>query len=143
MAKAQDYSNLSKTLQAGIVTGFISTSIGNFLAIICQSIAETYYQETSIAAITLASISMGIVGAIIYYFLYWQIKQYARDIFTMIGLTVPTLITLYVLSNSYESAFRVIAVSIAYAVSMTTVILVPWLSEKYQIGENHGHHKKK
>ncbi len=137
MAKTQAFVNLSKTLQAGIVTGFISSSIGNFLGIITQSIAQAYYQETSIAAITLGSISLGIVGSIVYYFLYQQTKQYARDIFTMIGLTLPTMITLYVLSNQYDAAFRVIAVSISYAVSMTTVILIPFLAEKYKFGETH------
>jgi VIT1/CCC1 family predicted Fe2+/Mn2+ transporter len=139
MAKNHSFTNLSKTLQAGIVTGFISTSIGNFLGIITQSIAQTYYQETSIAAITIASLSLGIVGSIIYYFIYLQTKQYARDIFTMIGLTLPTMITMYILSNQYDSAFRIIAVSISYAVSMTTVILVPFLAEKYKFGEDHHH----
>lgn len=137
MAKSHAFSNLSKTLQAGIVTGFISTTIGNFLGIVTQSIAQTYYQETSIAAITLASISFGIVGSIIYYFIYLQTKKYARDIFTMIGLTIPTIITLYVLANPYEASFRIIAVSISYAVSMITVILIPIFAEKYRFGDIH------
>jgi hypothetical protein len=133
MAKKHALLNLTRTLQAGIVTGFISTSIGNFLGIITQSIAQSYYLETSIAAVTLAAISMGIVGSLVFYFIHQQTKTHSRDIFSMIGLTVPTLITLYVLTNQYETAFRVIAVSVAYAVSLTTVILVPWLSEKYDV----------
>ena len=133
MAKKHPLSNLTRTLQAGIVSGFIATAVGNFLGIITQSIAQTYYLETSIAAITLAAISMGIVGSLVFYFIRQQTKNHAHDIFSMIGLTVPTLITLYVLTNQYESPFRVIAVSVAYAVSMTTVILVPWLSDKYNV----------
>lgn len=133
MAKKQALSNLTRTLQAGIVTGLIATAVGNFLGIITQSIAQTYYLETSIAAITLASISMGIVGSLVFYFIHQQTKDHSHDIFTMIGLTIPTLITLYVLTNQYESTFRVIAVSVAYAVSMTTVILIPWLAIKYNV----------
>lgn len=137
MAKKHPLSTLTKTLQAGIVTGFISTAIGNFLGIITQSISQTSYPETSIAAITLASISLGIVGSLVYYFIHQQTEEHARDIFTMIGLTVPTVITLNVLTSSLDTAFRVIAVSVAYAISLTTVILVPWLSEKYGV---HTHH---
>jgi uncharacterized membrane protein YeaQ/YmgE (transglycosylase-associated protein family) len=139
MAKTANLSTLTKTLQAGVVTGFVSTSIGNFLGVVTHSIAETYYVETSIAAITLASISLGIVGSLVYYFLYQQARHYACDVFTMIGLTLPTVITLYVLSNPYETAFRIIAVSIAYAVSLTTVILIPFLSDKYGVHDKRHH----
>lgn len=143
MSKSHPFPNLVKTLQAGIITGFIGATIGNILGIITQNIAQVYYPETSIAAITLSSISIGIVGSILYYFIYMQTRQFARDIFTMIGLTLPTIITLYVLSSQYDTPFRIIAVSIAYAVSMISVILIPILAEKYNFGEAHAGINKK
>ncbi|MCX7996145.1 MAG: hypothetical protein N2691_00075 [Patescibacteria group bacterium] len=144
MANNPPLPNLSKTLQVGIVAGFIATSVGNFLGIVTQSIAGQYYPETSVGAVTLSAMSMAIVGAIVYYLLYQQAGRFARDIFTMMGLTVPTVITLFVLSGFYDAAFRVIAVSVAYAVSMSVVIIVPWLADKYKILErpSHSSHSK-
>ncbi len=129
---------LTKSLQAGIIAGFISTAIGNFLGVVTHGISGTYYVETSIAAVTVAAMSFGIVASIIYHFLH-QMTDYSRDFLTILGLTIPTMISIYVLTNDYyDTIFKVIAISISYAVVLTTVILIPWLSNRHK-----EHHAKK
>lgn len=142
MSKQNPFPNLTKTLHTGVLAGLISSAIGAFMGIVTQSVAATYYPETSVAAVSIAAISMSVIGSLVYYFLYLYVPRFARDVFTIIGLTVPTLITLSILSGYYEAAFRIIAVSVAYAVSLSTVILIPWLSERYKAHE-HARGKKK
>lgn len=136
MSKKSEH-NLSKTLQVGIVVGFVSTAIGNFLAIITQSIGGTFYVETSVAAVTMFSISAAVVSSIFYHFLLRQ-TDYARDILTIIGLSIPTLLAIYVVTNDYyDTPFKVISVCVAYVIFLTIIILTPWLSLRIAVNKAH------
>lgn len=132
--------SLTKSLQSGIIAGFIATAIGNFLGIVTHGIANTYYLETSISAVTVGAMSFGVIAALFYHF-FRQMTTYSRDFLTIIGLTLPTLVSIYVLTNDYyDTAFKIIATSIVYAVVLTTVILVPWLEQR---SIKHAAHQKK
>ncbi|MFW5704102.1 MAG: hypothetical protein ACOCXQ_04640 [Patescibacteria group bacterium] len=125
-------SNLLVTIQSGIIAGFIATAIGNFLGLVTHGISQTYYIETSISAVTMAALSIGISASICYYFLN-MVTRFAHDILTIVGLTIPTIISIFVLTNDfYDTTFKVIAITISYAVTLTIVILVPWLQSRSQ-----------
>jgi fructose-specific phosphotransferase system IIC component len=133
-----------RSLQSGIIAGFIATAIGNFLGLVTHGISQTYYVETSISAVTVAAMSIGVIAGILYHFLR-QMSSFSRDILTIFGLTLPTIISILVLTNNYyDTVFKVIAITISYAVVLTTVILVPWLTLRTeQYSSTHAHHHKK
>lgn len=132
--------SLTKSLQSGIIAGFLATVIGNSLGVITHGIAGTYYLETSVAAVTVGAMSFGVIASIFYHF-FSQVTSYGRDFLSIIGLTLPTLVSIYVLTNDfYDTAFKIIATSIVYAVVLTTVILIPWLNQR---AERHAAHSKK
>lgn len=130
MAKTKRHSNLSRTLEAGLVAGFASAAVGNVFSIATQFMAESFYPELSIAAITLSAFFLGILGSFIYHLIHKK-TEFTRDIITIVGLTIPTLNTLFVLSRDYEAPFRIIAVSVSYIVSLSAVIMIPYLSKKF------------
>jgi hypothetical protein len=125
------YENITKTLQVGIVAGIVSATVGNIIGTITQYLAQNYFAETSIASITLFSLCAGVVLAIVYYLLRWKLWGYCHDIFTVIGLTVPTVVTLNILAGPYDATFRIIGVSTSFAVCFTCVILIPWLADRH------------
>ena len=130
MAKTKNRSNLSRTLEAGLVAGFIAAALGNIFSITTQYMSQVSYSEFSIPVVTVAAFFLAIFGSFVYHLIHKR-TEYTRDIITIIGLTIPTANTLYVLSNDYDAAFRTIAVSISYIVSLTAVILIPYLSKKF------------
>lgn len=126
----QTHPSLTKSIQSGIIAGFLATVIGNSLGVITHGIAGTYYLETSVSAVTVGAMSFGVIAALFYHF-FRQMTNYSRDFLSIIGLTLPTLVSIYVLTNNYyDTAFKIIATSIVYAVVLTTVILVPWLEQR-------------
>lgn len=144
MAKNES-SNLVASIQSGIIAGFIATAIGNFLGLVTHGISGSYYIETSISAVTIAALSIGVSASICYYF-FNKVTRFAHDILTIVGLTIPTIISIFVLTNDfYDTTFKVIAITISYAVTLTIVILVPWLQGRTEQSSSHHsrHHRTK
>ncbi len=140
---------LTHAIQAGVITGFISTAVGIFISIITHGVSGTYYVETSVAAITVSAMSFGIIAGILFHFIE-AMTHHARDVLSTVGLSLPTILALFILSAGYyDTTFKIIATSIAYAVALCTVILIPMIYHTEFIKhsahlskkkKHHGHH---
>lgn len=137
-----NHPQITHALQTGIIVGFVSTAIGSFIGVVTTGVAGAYYIETSIAAITVSAMSFGIVTGLLFHFLE-EVTTYARDIITTIGLTIPTVLSIFVLSaDYYDTAFKIIATSVSYAVVLSSVILIPMIYHSDFIHHSKHLHKK-
>lgn len=122
-----------KTLFGGVIAGIIAAVLANVMTMIVEDITGYSFKELTVVSITAASMVTNIIGSIVYYFFVNKSKKPIR-LYVILALFIATLDSILATINAPAQGFGLIATPIHYIVAITSIIVVPQWSRKY---DNH------